>query len=69
MSSTSHNFRRFRNPRRPWRIAAASCAYAIPGALAGGMAAMILGRALVCALLGLALGAVCGAWLESHTSS
>ncbi len=69
MTDISNDFRRFRNPRRPWRIVAASCAFAIPGTLAGGIAAVVFDRAVVCAVLGLALGAICGAWLESHTSA
>jgi hypothetical protein len=59
----------FRNPRRWFRVLAAAFACAMPGILAGGIVSVFFGRPTVCFLLGLAIGALCGAWFEGHSSS
>jgi hypothetical protein len=58
----------FRNPKRQWRLLAAACAYAMPGALAGGIISVFMGRPMVCDLIGLIVGGLCGAWFETHAT-
>ena len=60
---------RFRNPPRRWRIFAISLALAIPGALVRGIAALFVGRPVLCMLMGLLVGAVSGVLLEANPPS
>jgi hypothetical protein len=55
----------FRCPAKRYRVLSVGLVYGITGAIAGAMAAVMLGRPLVWIVAGTFVGAAVGAWVEA----
>ncbi len=56
---------KFRNPPFKYRVLIVAAFLALPGTVAGALASLFFGRFAICVVIGAAIGAIAGAWLEA----
>ena len=56
---------KFRNPPFMYRVIIVAAFFTLPGALAGALASLFVPRFPTCMIVGAAIGAFAGAWLEA----
>ena len=56
---------KFRNPPFKYRVLIVAAFFGLPGALVGALASLFFGRFTICVVVGAAIGAFAGAWLEA----
>ncbi len=56
---------KFRNPPFKYRVLIVAAFLALPGTVAGAIASLFFGRFATCMIIGAAIGALTGTWLEA----